>query len=307
MINQSDLSGKLAIDANSLNDLRQLSKQNSPEALKETAKQFEALLMGMMLKSMRQASPQDGVFNNEQSRMYTSMLDQQLSQTMASKGMGLADILTRQLSNTVAAPQSLEEQIAKLASPSTSANAPAAMFGLQPTIKAYQKTVDAVISAKKSTSSLPSHVQAFRDQHLSHAEVASKATGIPAKFMLAQAALESGWGRKQITGADGTVSHNLFGIKATGGWKGRVVEVPTTEYVNGVPQRQLEKFRAYDSYADSFKDYANLMRNNPRYENVLTNANDAKGFAQGLQRAGYATDPHYADKVMRIINNSLSG
>ncbi|MEO8599968.1 MAG: rod-binding protein, partial [bacterium] len=202
MINQSDLSGKLAIDANSLNDLRQLSKQNSPDALKETAKQFEALLMGMMLKSMRQASSQDGVFDNEQSRMYTSMLDQQLSQTMASKGMGLADILTRQLSNTVAAPQSLEEQIAKLASPSTSANAPAAMVGLQPTIKAYQKTVDAVISAKKSTSSLPSHVQTFRDQLLSHAEVASKATGIPAKFMLAQAALETGWGRRQIVGAD---------------------------------------------------------------------------------------------------------
>lgn len=307
MINQSDISGKLAIDANSLNDLRQLSKQNSPDALKETAKQFEALLMGMMLKSMRQASPQDGVFDNEQSRMYTSMLDQQLSQTMASKGMGLADILTRQLSNTVTAPQSLEEQIAKLASPSTSANASAAVVGLQPSIQAYQKTVDAVIGAKKSNSSLPSHVQAFRDQLLPHAEVASKATGIPAKFMLAQAALESGWGRKQITGVDGTTSHNLFGIKATGGWKGRVVEVPTTEYVNGVPQRQLEKFRAYDSYADSFKDYASLMRNNPRYENVLTNASDAKGFAQGLQRAGYATDPHYADKVMRIINTSFSG
>lgn len=307
MINQSDISGKLAIDANSLNDLRQLSKQNSPDALKETAKQFEALLMGMMLKSMRQASPQDGVFDNEQSRMYTSMLDQQLSQTMASKGMGLADILTRQLSNTVTAPQSLEEQIAKLASPSTSANASAAVVGLQPSIQAYQKTVDAVIGAKKSNSSLPSHVQAFRDQLLPHAEAASRATGIPAKFMLAQAALESGWGRKQITGADGTTSHNLFGIKATGGWKGRVVEVPTTEYVNGVPQRQLEKFRAYDSYADSFKDYASLMRNNPRYENVLTNASDAKGFAQGLQRAGYATDPHYADKVMRIINTSFSG
>ncbi|NMM28520.1 MAG: flagellar assembly peptidoglycan hydrolase FlgJ [Glaciimonas sp.] len=299
MINQSDLTGKLAIDANSLNDLRQSAKQNSPEALKATAKQFEALLMGMMLKSMRQASSQDGVFDSEQSRMYTSMLDQQLSQTLSSKGLGLADVLTRQLSNTVAAAQSLPEQAAKPGSASVS--------NMEPAIKAYQKTVDAVIGVNKSAVSLPAHVQAFRDQLLSHAEVASKATGIPAKFMLAQAALESGWGRKQIVGADGTVSHNLFGIKATGSWKGRVVNVSTTEYVNGVPQRQMEKFRAYDSYADAFQDYAKLMRNNPRYENVMANASDAKGFAQGLQRAGYATDPHYADKVMRIINTSLSG
>lgn len=299
MINQGDLSGKLAIDANSLNDLRQLSKQNSPEALKATAKQFEALLMGMMLKSMRQASAQDGMFDNEQSRMYTSMLDQQLSQTLASKGMGLADVLTRQLSNTVVAPQSLQGQAAK--------HAPAPVVDMQPALKAYQNTVDAVMGVKKSVSSLPAHVQAFRDRLMSHAEAASKASGIPAKFMLAQAALESGWGRKQIIGSDGTVSHNLFGIKAGGGWKGRVVEVPTTEYVNGVPQRQMQKFRAYDSYAESFQDYAKLMLNNPRYENVLVNATDVKGFAQGLQRAGYATDPNYADKLTRIINNSLSG
>ena len=299
MINQGDLSGKLAIDANSLNDLRQLSKQNSPEALKATAKQFEALLMGMMLKSMRQASAQDGMFDNEQSRMYTSMLDQQLSQTLASKGMGLADVLTRQLSNTVVAPQSLQGQAAW--------QAPIPGVDMQPALKAYQNTVDAVMGGKKSVSSLPAHVQAFRDRLMSHAEAASKASGIPAKFMLAQAALESGWGRKQIIGSDGTVSHNLFGIKATGGWKGRVVEVPTTEYVNGVPQRQMQKFRAYDSYAESFQDYAKLMLNNPRYENVLANATDVKGFAQGLQRAGYATDPNYADKLTRIINNSLSG
>lgn len=299
MINQGDLSGKLAIDANSLNDLRQLSKQNSPEALKATAKQFEALLMGMMLKSMRQASAQDGMFDNEQSRMYTSMLDQQLSQTLASKGMGLADVLTRQLSNTVVAPQSLPGQAGK--------HALAPVVDMQPALKAYQNTVDAVMGVKKSVSSLPAHVQAFRERLMPHAEAASKASGIPAKFMLAQAALESGWGRKQIIGSDGAVSHNLFGIKASGGWKGRVVEVPTTEYVNGVPQRQMQKFRAYDSYAESFQDYAKLMLNNPRYENVLANATDVKGFAQGLQRAGYATDPNYADKLTRIVNNSLSG
>jgi len=160
---------------------------------------------------------------------------------------------------------------------------------------------DAVAASDK-----PKHVQAFQDKLTAHAEEASKTTGIPAKFMLGQAALESGWGKHVIRTADGGTSHNLFGIKATGGWKGKTVDAVTTEYVNGVPQKRVEKFRAYDSYADSFRDYAKLLRDNPRYEKVLANANDVKGFAQGLQRAGYATDPNYAAKLTNIINRNLS-
>jgi flagellar protein FlgJ len=149
-------------------------------------------------------------------------------------------------------------------------------------------------------------VRAFEERLGAHAEQASRATGIPAKFMLGQAALESGWGRHEIRAADGSPSHNLFGIKATGGWQGRVVEVATTEYVNGVAQRKMEKFRAYDSYADAFSDYASLLSNNPRYRGVLANAGDASGFAWGLQRAGYATDPQYAAKLTRIIERNLA-
>ena len=119
--------------------------------------------------------------------------------------------------------------------------------------------------------------------------------------MIAQAALESGWGKREIRAADGTASHNLFGIKATGGWTGKVVERATTEYENGVPQTRMEKFRAYDSYADGFRDYANLLRNNPRYQNVIANAQSASGFAQGLQRAGYATDPNYANTIISVM------
>jgi flagellar protein FlgJ len=125
--------------------------------------------------------------------------------------------------------------------------------------------------------------------------------------MLGQAALESGWGKREIQNADGSASHNLFGIKAGPGWKGKVVTAVTTEYVNGVPQTRVEKFRAYDSYAAGFKDYAALLTNNPRYERVLASAGDAASFAHGLQRAGYATDPHYAAKLSRIINHSLVG
>ncbi|MFZ3288720.1 MAG: flagellar assembly peptidoglycan hydrolase FlgJ, partial [Telluria sp.] len=151
------------------------------------------------------------------------------------------------------------------------------------------------------------HVRAFQDKLGAHADEASRATGIPAKFMLGQAALESGWGKREIRNADGSASHNLFGIKAGPGWKGKVASAVTTEYVNGVPHTRVEKFRAYDSYADSFKDYAKLISNNPRYEKVLAAAGDASSFAHGLQKAGYATDPLYAAKLTRIIKHSLVG
>jgi flagellar protein FlgJ len=286
MINATSASGKLAADVKDISELRQAARQNSPEALKATAKQFEALFMNMVMKSMRDATPQDGIFDSQQSKMYTSMLDQQLSQTMASRGIGLAEVLMRQLSNVVP-PQGLPGKDASAAAPAVDPTA-------------------APIERGRSGASQPAHVRAFQDRLGAHAEAASRETGIPAKFMLGQAALESGWGKREIRAADGSASHNLFGIKATGGWKGKVVETATTEYVNGVPQTKIEKFRAYDSYADAFRDYAKLLKNNPRYENVLANAQDASGFAQGLQRAGYATDPHYAAKLTRIINHSLS-
>jgi flagellar protein FlgJ len=151
------------------------------------------------------------------------------------------------------------------------------------------------------------HVRAFQEKLGGHAAEASRATGIPAKFMLGQAALESGWGKREIKGRDGVASHNLFGIKAGPEWKGKVAEAVTTEYVNGVPKTRTEKFRAYDSYADSFRDYAKLITDNKRYEKVLASAGDASSFAEGLQRAGYATDPNYAAKLTRIIKHSLVG
>jgi flagellar protein FlgJ len=160
--------------------------------------------------------------------------------------------------------------------------------------------------AARPAGTVSASARSFRERLAVHAEAASRETGIPAKFMLGQAALESGWGKHEIRYASGAPSHNLFGIKANAGWKGKVVEAVTTEYVNGVAQTRTEKFRAYDSYADAFRDYARLLRSNPRYEAVLASGGDAAAFAQGLQRAGYATDPHYAAKLTRIINNSLS-
>ena len=150
------------------------------------------------------------------------------------------------------------------------------------------------------------HVRSFQEKLHVHAAEAERATGVPAKFMLGQAALETGWGKRMIRNADGSNSHNLFGIKAGPGWKGKVATSVTTEYVNGRPHTKVEKFRAYDSPAESFKDYANMLARNPRYEKVLDSGGDAAAFAHGLQRAGYATDPQYAAKLTRIIKHSLA-
>ncbi|MEO7031026.1 MAG: flagellar assembly peptidoglycan hydrolase FlgJ [Herbaspirillum sp.] len=304
----NDLSGKLALDARGLSDLKQAAHQNTPDSLKAAARQFEALFMNMVMKSMRDATPQDGIFDNQQSKTYTSMLDQQLSQNMAKRGVGLADALIRQLSNTVGNPAA--DGSANLSVPLPGANSRPGISAMGARAGALPPRANPMLplgNTVAANSSQPAHVQAFLTRLGPEAAQASRSTGIPAKFMLGQAALESGWGKRQIVAADGTSSHNLFGIKATGNWKGRVMEATTTEYVNGVPQRKVEKFRAYDSYADSFRDYANLLRSNPRYENVLANAQDVKGFANGLQRAGYATDPNYASKLISIIEHTFAG
>jgi flagellar protein FlgJ len=304
MITPADNStNALAIDSKNLESLKLSARTNSPESIKAAAKQFEALFMNMIMKSMRDATPQDGMFDTSQTKMYTSMLDQQMSQNLANRGVGLADMLVRQLTpQGMNAAVSGDTPIDSSTLPTSMANPFADRFGALKKAEADTSNT----AATKSASSKPAHVQAFQDRLAAHAEEASKTTGIPAKFMLGQAALESGWGKHVIKKADGTSSNNLFGIKATASWKGKTVDAVTTEYVNGVPQRKVEKFRAYDSYADSFRDYAQMLRNNPRYEKVIANASDVKGFAQGLQRAGYATDPHYAAKLTHIINRNLS-
>ncbi len=301
---QTDLSSKSAFELKGLNDLRPSGKADDKEALKKAATQFEALFLNMMMKSMREATPQDGVMDSQQSKLYTSMLDQKTTENMAKRGTGLADVLIRQLSQTAAAPAL--DAGAEAAGPRASSMA-AALAAFRQQQDAGAPAAAAGDAGARGANGQAPHVRAFQDKLGAHAEEASRATGIPAKFMLGQAALESGWGKREIKGRDGVASNNLFGIKAGPEWKGKVAEAVTTEYVNGVAQRRTEKFRAYDSYADSFKDYAKLITNNKRYEKVLASAGDASSFAQGLQKAGYATDPNYAAKLTRIIKHSLVG
>ena len=316
----ADLSSKFALDVQGVNQLKLDAKQSSPEALKQAAQQFEAVFMNMLMKSMREATPQDGMFESEQTRMYTSMLDQQLTQRMAGRGIGLADVMVRQLSNAMNAV-SPEDGLTPgaahagagafpLAAPSgpiAQPLAPGAGRGdaqranAKTHLDSYAQQVGLDLERAKARIDAPAHVEGFVQRLLPHAQAASATTGIPARFMLGQAALETGWGKAEIRGADGQNSHNLFGIKAGASWKGRTVDIVTTEYVNGKPQKQVDTFRAYDSYADAFRDYANLLRGNARYQNVIAQGRDAAGFAQGLQNAGYATDPNYAQKLMSVI------
>jgi len=302
MVASADLSGKIAIDANGLNNLKQAAKDNSPEAIRGVAKQFEAVFMNMMLKSMREASTQDSPFENEQTKSFTSMLDQQLSQNLTGKGLGLSEILVKQLSkNGYANPTPPTGET----DAQNQTHAESDFLG-QMNEASLNLPTQAVATVPEAASSTPDAAD-FQAKMSAHAEEASKATGVPAHFMLGQAALESGWGKREIKGADGSTSHNLFGIKAGSNWDGKVVEATTTEYVNGIKQKRIEKFRAYDNYADSFKDFAKMMQSNPRYNNVMANLNDSNAYAKAMQNAGYATDPNYARKLASVIQKVNAG
>lgn len=326
MVISPDISSKLAVDAKSVDDLHLMAKKNPDEALQKVAQQFEALFMNMLLKSMREATPKDGMFDSQQTQFFTQMHDQQLAQKISTKGIGIADMMVQQLSrnNKSIEPQTSISQTNNILSTINSNQQAPLIEGMHPNDKSgqlwsvHRTPSNAVISAGKIDSAIegltapiqgdiqkksaPSQPANFIDRLLPHAKTASESTGIPPNFMLAQAALESGWGKHEIRHADNSPTHNLFGIKAGANWKGDVVEKTTTEYINGVPQKAIEKFRAYSSYAEGFNDYAKLLMDNPRYAKVL-NSTDAATFANGLQRAGYATDPMYAEKLMRILNS----
>ena len=277
--------GGLASDTKSIDALRASASRDPKAAIRETAKQFEAIFMQELMKSMRQATPSSGMLDNAGTKLGTEMLDTQFASQMTGLPGGLSDLIARQL----------ERQMGGVIQPAAgaSAGAPAAAAGSPMPLPAVGSTK---VSARQ---------EGFVQQHEAAARAEQDRSGIPAAFMVAQAAHESGWGQREIRHTDGTPSHNLFGIKAGGSWTGKVAEVATTEYVDGQPRKVMAKFRAYDSYEASFRDYARLIKDSPRYQQVMANTATPEGFANALQRAGYATDPAYADKLTRTINTTL--
>jgi peptidoglycan hydrolase FlgJ len=269
-------------DVRGLESLKGAAAKDPKAVVREAAKQFESLFMQQLLKTMRESSQSTGMLENEATKMGSEMLDTQWAGKLSGMPGGLSDVIARQL----------ERQM-----------------GMNPgPIPKYESANRTPVNPLKPNAAVgipQKSALGFVQQHQTAAAQAEATTGIPASFMIAQAAHETGWGRKEIRHSDGTPAHNLFGIKAGANWNGPTADVMTTEYTNGVARRVVQKFRAYSSYAESFADYAKLMKNNPRYEGVVAAGGNAHGFAHGLQRAGYATDPAYADKLSKVINTTL--
>ena len=290
------------LDPRSMGDLRRLARTegNSDEALRAASRQVESMFLQIMLKSMRNAAPGNGLFDSEQTKFIQELHDQQLASDLAqSRGVGLADALFRQLGggrNKEEATISRETANFPLqAVPKTT---------IAESVAQSAKINETIAAARKPSGQVPEHVREFVASVWPHAHEASRATGIPAHFMVAQAALETGWGTKQLKNADGSPSFNLFNIKAGPGWNGpTTAQKSVAEFEGGNWQSRQAAFRSYASWAEAFDDYAKLLTNNPRYANVL-GREDAAGFAQGLKDAGYATDPLYADKLVRIIGGN---
>jgi peptidoglycan hydrolase FlgJ len=275
-----------SISGQSLGSLDQLKAQASRDpkgTIRETAKQFESLFMQEVMKSMRASTLSSGMLDNNATQLGTEMLDTQFAGKMSGLPGGLSEAIQKQLARQMGITDLSPENVRKVSQTTLAQSLPAL-----------------------ATKGIPNHVQGFIQKHDAAARAASAATGIPASFMVAQAAHESGWGKREITGTDGTKSHNVFGIKATPGWKGKTVEVQTTEVINGQAHKVTARFRAYASYDDAFKDYARLISSNDRYAKVVAQAQNgnATGFARGLQQAGYATDPAYAEKLAKTIQTT---
>ncbi len=308
-------------DFSGLARLRNQSKQETPGAINEVAKQFESLFLNMVLKSMREAKLADGMLDNDQSKFYREMYDQQLAVHLSGKpGVGLADLIVKQLGDEktdeterMTLDDYINNPLQRFPSVNKSKKDGADFIPIPSEVKSrlikdsdrpIQSIESKPIDRERIKSQEPIRTSGQFVKHLhGYAEKAAAELGVEPKVLLAQAALETGWGRSVIKHKDGSNSFNLFNIKAGSSWAGKRTNVATLEYKKGIPQKQMAGFRSYESYQESFDDYVRLVKNSPRYSQALKHANNPGRYMQELQKAGYATDPHYADKVMRIYHS----
>ncbi|MEM7082005.1 MAG: flagellar assembly peptidoglycan hydrolase FlgJ [Pseudomonadota bacterium] len=273
----------LFTDPAQLAELKHGAREGEDDNLREVARQFESLFTHMLFKNMRAASLADGVFDSDQTRFYEGMFDQQMALELSKgSGLGIADMLVRQLSGLKTSEQSTS---------------------MSYRVPRRNVSVEAATPPVEMTQSIADKVLAFVQSTLPHAKRVGERLGVAPQLIMAQAALESGWGRKQILNSDGSPTHNLFGIKASKQWDGATAMVKTYEYSAGIPRKVSAAFRSYSSMFDSFNDYASLLLGNSRYAAVVGSGNDSEAFAQALQEGGYATDPEYANKIIGIVNS----
>ncbi len=279
-------------DFNGLKQLKTDAREDSQAALRTVAEQFESIFLGMMLKSMRDASIGDQLFDSNAQNTYMEMYDKELTTSLATKGgIGLADTIVRQLSQHVPNSGEAASELSKIPF----------------------NPADYVVStpSKVEKQAQPQSPQRFEspEQFIEAlwpmAKQAAKELGVDPKVLLSQAALETGWGSRVVRRVDGESSYNLFNIKADNRWLGDRAVVSTLEYRQGIPQQEKAAFRAYDSYEQSFSDYVAFIKGSARYREALANAGDGAGYVEGLQRGGYATDPEYANKIKDIMGREL--
>jgi peptidoglycan hydrolase FlgJ len=329
-------------DFNGLAKLKQGAREQSPEAIKQVASQFESLFLNMVMKSMRQAKLAESMLDSKQSEFYRDMYDQQMALQLAAKpGVGLADMIAKQLSPK---ERQVDEEGAGLdvgdylnraagaGKPFNHAVAPAqagesvepldesGLNRLQETLEKLEASHQAlerrwqrlgVDGPQRSTvAPAPGEGLSHRDNFMSalrpHAEAAARELGVDPHLLMAQAALETGWGQSVIKNRQGESSFNLFNIKADKSWQGQQARVSTLEYDGGVPTRTMAGFRSYNSYKESFDDYVDFIKSNPRYSEALKKVDNPAHYIRELQQAGYATDPRYAEKVLTIYRNQIA-
>lgn len=265
-----------AFDMRSLDAVKRDAKRGSPDALKVAAQQMEGIFVQMMMKSMRDATFKDPLMHSPSSEMFTAMHDQQVAQNIAQSGqLGFAKLIVQQSGGERGSPTY------------TRSPPPAMMTPLR-------------LPAPLTYTAPAENAHPFISRLMRPAHRVAQQTGLDLHLILAQAALESGWGQREILTADGAPSHNLFGIKATADWQGKTTEITTTEYLNGVKQKVKAVFRVYHSYEQALGDYAALITKNPRYQSVVQSGSPEEG-AKALQAGGYATDPAYAQKLINLI------
>jgi flagellar protein FlgJ len=279
------------------------SQPGSAEKQAQVAHQFEAVYIQMLLKQMRQATMKSGLLDSHESQMMQSMADEQLALQLANPGIGLAQSLLKQMQANQPATGDAAQADAQPMKPLDLAARTVNSDSSNPEVAALLRMMrrgGASDRALAAAEGAPDHVVDFVEQMAPAAKAAERQSGVPARLILGQAALESGWGQREIRYPDGRTSYNLFGIKAGDGWKGKTVNVLTTEYENGTPRKVVQAFRAYNSYQESFADYARLLGSNPRYD-AVADARDEIDAARRIQAAGYATDPRYADKLIGVM------
>jgi flagellar protein FlgJ len=321
-------------DFNSLNALKE--KENNPETIREAAKQFESIFMGMMLKSMREANAaivDEPLLDSAQLGMYQDMYDEQLTLHLGStSGLGLTDILVQQLTggqgtepkekvaDTEFNPRRATRANYQTAVTANSSDILAVIHASQAqpttneiTIKtdAASKQIEQITNPTEQISNSNKNERgldfssptSFVNSLWPYAQKAAEALQLDPKMLIAQAALETGWGKHVMRTEQGNSSKNLFGIKASQSWDGQRTEINTLEVEDGAFKQRKAEFRTYESYAESFNDYVEFISEKPRYQKAVDVVSQPENYTKELQNAGYATDPNYANKINKIYNS----